>query len=58
MTLNVRVMIYKNKKAFEEKHTPYRNYVINHDDAKSRRVLGDQFRNAFEAGQVVVTIPV
>lgn len=55
--LKVRVMVFRNKKAFEEKHSPLRNYVINHDDPKSRRVLGEQCRNAFEGGQVIVTMP-
>lgn len=33
-------------------------YIMNHDDAAERRVLGEQCRNAFEAGQCVVTYPI
>lgn len=36
----------------------YRVYDMDHDDAKQRRVLGEQCRNAFEAGQCVVTYPI
>lgn len=32
-------------------------YVMNHDDAAQRRVLGEQCRNAFEAGQEIRTRP-
>jgi hypothetical protein len=32
-------------------------YTMNHDDPAQRRVLGEQVRNAFEAGQRVVTYP-
>lgn len=35
-----------------------RTYDMNHNDAAERRVLGEQCRNAFEAGQCVVTYPV
>jgi hypothetical protein len=34
-----------------------REYVIDHDNLQHRRVLGEQCRNAFEAGQAVQTIP-
>lgn len=34
-----------------------RKYVMNHDDATQRRVMGAQCRNAFEGAQVVVTYP-
>lgn len=30
---------------------------MDHDDPAQRRVLGEQCRSAFEAGQCVVTIP-
>lgn len=36
---------------------PKHYYRMNHDDPAQRRVLGEQCRNAFEAGQCVVTIP-
>ena len=35
-----------------------RQYVMDHDDPAQRRVLGEQCRNAFEAGQSVNTAPV
>lgn len=34
------------------------HYVMDHDDPSQRRVLGEQCRNAFEAGQSVVTNPI
>lgn len=33
------------------------SYDMEHDDAAQRRVLGEQCRNAFEAGQCIVTYP-
>lgn len=33
------------------------HYVMDHDDATQRRALGEQCRNAFEAGQCVITYP-
>ncbi len=38
--------------------TVYRQFVMNHDDANERRVLGTQCRNAFEAGQTINTSPI
>lgn len=32
-------------------------YDMEHNDAAQRRVLGEQCRNAFEAGQCIVTYP-
>lgn len=34
------------------------NYVMDHDDPVQRRVLGEQCRNAFEAGQSITTSPI
>lgn len=34
-----------------------RHYFMDHNDEKQRRVLGEQCRNAFEGGQVVITGP-
>lgn len=36
----------------------YRDYTMDHNDPAQRRVLGEQCRNAFEAGQCVLTYPV
>lgn len=33
-------------------------YVMDHDDPVQRRMLGEQCRNAFEAGQSICTSPV
>lgn len=38
--------------------TLHKSYIMNHDDAQQRRVLGIQCRNAFEAGQSIRTSPV
>lgn len=54
--MQVRVVIYRNKHDFIEDNEPLRDYVIDHNDGHQRAVLGAQVRNAFEAGQVVVTI--
>lgn len=35
-----------------------RRYVMDHDSQEQRRVLGEQCRNAFEAGQLIVTYPI
>lgn len=37
--------------------TLFRQYIVNHDDPVQRRVLGEQCRNAFEAGQSINTAP-
>lgn len=55
--MQVRVVIYRNKHDFIEDNEPFRDYSIDHDDGNQRAVLGAQVRNAFEAGQVVVTMP-
>lgn len=36
----------------------FRQYRMNHDDEAQRRVLGQQCRFAFEAGQSVSTTPI
>lgn len=33
-------------------------YTMDHDDVVQRRTLGEQCRNAFEAGQSICTAPV
>lgn len=55
--MRVRVVIYNSAYDFIEDNEPFRDYIIDHDDGNQRAVLGAQVRNAFEAGQVVVTIP-
>lgn len=36
----------------------FRDFTMDHNDPAQRRVLGEQCRNAFEAGQCVLTYPV
>jgi len=55
--LRVRVMVYASLWDFRNDMEPLRSYVMNHDDPTDRKVLGQQCRNAFEAGQVIVTHP-
>jgi hypothetical protein len=50
MTLIIRVVV-------EDDTGPIADYVMNHDDPQQRRVLGQQCRLAFEAGQSVWTCP-
>lgn len=38
--------------------TVLKQYFMDHDSAEQRRVLGEQCRYAFEAGQTVNTSPV
>ena len=35
----------------------FRRYTMDHDSPNERRVLGEQCRNAFEAGQSISTTP-
>lgn len=55
--MRVRVVIYNSTNDFIEDNEPFRDYTIDYDDGNQRDVLSAQVRNAFEAGQVVVTIP-
>lgn len=45
-------------KAYVHDGLIYRDYIIDHNDPAQRRVLGEQCRNTFEAGQCVITYPV
>lgn len=42
---------------FNSNGTLLRSYTMDHDDQTQRRVLGEQCRYAFEAGQSVTTTP-
>lgn len=55
--MKVCVEVHLNFDDFEDAKKPWRSYTMNHDDPSERRVLGEQCRNAFEGGQVVVTYP-
>jgi len=55
--MKVCVEVHMNLDSFEDGNKPFRCYTMNHDDPAERRVLGEQCRNAFEAGQVIVTYP-
>lgn len=51
-------MVFASLAAYMNDKPPLRDYLMDHDDQTQRRVLGEQCRNAFEAGQVIVTFPV
>lgn len=53
--MKIRVKIYND--FFDCGAIPDHEYVMDHNDPAQRRVLGEQCRNAFEAGQVVMTGP-
>ncbi len=53
--LAVKVEVYKNIQAYKDGDKPLASYFIDHDDPAQRRVLGEQCRNSFEAGQMIVT---
>ena len=53
----VAVYVYRDHAA-SENGRPRGSYVMDHNDPAQRRVLGEQCRNAFEAGQCIVTFPV
>ncbi len=55
--MQIHVEIYANRQQFWDCADPIRSYWMDHSDPAQRRVLGEQCRNAFEAGQVVVTGP-
>lgn len=52
--LIVRVEVYRRE---GREWKLFRSYTMNHDHPAQRRVLGEQCRNAFEAGQKIVTYP-
>jgi hypothetical protein len=53
--LRVNVEVYASVEAFEAGAAPLREYEMNHDCETERKTLGMQCRNAFEAGQMIVT---
>jgi hypothetical protein len=55
--MKVAVEVYESKMAFLRGSGPVTAYTMDHNDVSERRVLGEQCRNAFEGGQVVVTMP-
>ncbi len=56
--MKVRVIIFNSWDHMVDERPPFVDYTMNHDDPAQRRVLGEQCRNAFEGGQVVLTCPV
>jgi uncharacterized protein YicC (UPF0701 family) len=69
--MKIRVIVFDNTgiQQFEKPHeimrvvmdmkaVIYRLYDMDHNDPAQRRVLGEQCRNAFEAGQCLLTYPV
>lgn len=55
--MKVCVEVHENLIKFENGCKPFCEYTMNHNNPAERRVLGEQCRNAFEAGQVIVTYP-
>ncbi len=56
--MKVRVIIFNSWDHMVDEWPPFVDYTMDHDDPAQRRVLGEQCRNAFEGGQVVLTHPV
>lgn len=52
--LKIKVVVYESA----ESQKVVAEYVMDHDDAAQRKRLGISCREAFEAGQMVVTFPV
>lgn len=55
--MQVRVIVYHSFDSYRYDFDPFRTYYMDHNDPAQRRVLGEQCRNAFEGGQVIVTFP-
>ncbi|MBN8224897.1 MAG: hypothetical protein J0L89_08790 [Xanthomonadales bacterium] len=55
--MKIMVEVHASTEHLNEDRPPLRCYTMDHDDQAQRRVLGEQCRNAFEAGQCIVTIP-
>lgn len=53
--MKVNVEVYRSIDSYEQGDDALYVYSMDHDDQAQRRVLGQQCRNAFEAGQVIVT---
>ncbi len=54
--MKIRVEVFENIRQYKRGMCML-SYVMEHDEQDQRRVLGEQCRNAFEGGQVVVTHP-
>lgn len=52
--MKVRVQVFSSDKDGEK----VVDYIMDHDNAEQRKVLGQQCRHAFEAGQKVVTFAI
>ena len=50
-------MLLINVQILNRDGTLFRSFTMNHDSQTERRVLGEQCRYAFEAGQAVTTTP-
>lgn len=56
--MRVQVFVYAEPgDLYDHDSTFLHSYVMDHNDSAQRRVLGEQCRNAFEGGQVIVTYP-
>ena len=54
--MKVRVCVFNTIDDFDNWER-LRDFVMDHEDPTQRRVLGEQCRNAFEAGQIILTMP-
>lgn len=55
--MKVTVEVHASVRDLDEGRAPLKQYTMNHDNKAERRVLGEQCRYAFEAGQAIVTYP-
>lgn len=55
--MKICVEVFDSIHTLDNARPAFRTYTMDHDDQAQRRVLGEQCRNAFEAGQCVVTYP-
>lgn len=54
--LLVNVRVFHSYRDFKRSN-PFRSYIVDYSDRAQRAVLGTQCRNAMEAGQIVLTLP-
>lgn len=55
--MRVNVEVYSSLTDYENGADPIACYAMNHNREAERRVLGQQCRYAFEAGQMMLTYP-
>lgn len=55
--LRVRVRVWSDSRVYNWGAEPFIDYVMDYNNDVERRRLAESCRAAFEAGQVVVTVP-